>query len=29
MKAWNRHFYYAVKYLIMGGILAGIVATAI
>jgi len=28
MKAWNRQVYYAVKYLLIGGIVAGILATA-
>jgi hypothetical protein len=28
MKAWNKHAYYATKYLIIGGILAAFLATA-
>jgi len=28
MKAWNRQVYYAVKYLLLGSTLAGILATA-
>jgi len=29
MKAWNKRVYYAVKYLLIGGILAGFLATAL
>jgi beta-hydroxylase len=28
MKAWNKRVYYMVKYLLIGGILAGFLATA-
>ena len=28
MKAWNKRVYYAVKYLLLGGILAAFLATA-
>jgi beta-hydroxylase len=28
MKAWNKHAYYAVKYLLIGGIIAAFLATA-
>ena len=28
MKAWNKRVYYAVKYLLIGGILAAFLATA-
>ncbi len=29
MKAWNKRVYYAVKYLLIGGIAAGFLATEV